>query len=74
MLEAKFGDDPHGVINLYSFVYKFCPPFLKSIWYGITKKVTVFGDTIIRGIRVRDFDQQVNIKNGYEKFKYFPGC
>ena len=20
MLEAKFGDDPHGVLNLYSFV------------------------------------------------------
>ena len=39
---------------------------------GITKKVIVFGDSIIRGIRVRDFNQQV--KNGYAKFKSFPGC
>ena len=39
---------------------------------GITKKVIVFWDSIIRGIRVRDFDQQV--KNGYAKFKSFPGC
>ena len=39
---------------------------------GITKKVIVFRDSIIRGIRVRDFNQQV--KNGYAKFKCFPGC
>ena len=39
---------------------------------GITKKVIVFGDSIIRGIRVRDFNQQV--KNGSPKFKSFPGC
>ena len=39
---------------------------------GITKKVIVFGYSIIRGIRVREFNQQV--KNGYAKFKYFPGC
>ena len=38
----------------------------------ITKKMIVFGDSIIRGIRVRDFNQQA--KNGYAKFKYFPGC
>ena len=38
---------------------------------GITKKVIVFRDSIIRGIRVRDFNQQV--KNGYAKFKSFPG-
>ena len=38
---------------------------------GIIKKVIVFGDSIIRGIRVRDFHQQV--KNGYAKFKSFPG-
>ena len=39
---------------------------------GITKKVIVLGDSIIRGIRVRDFNQQV--KNGYDKFKSSPGC
>ena len=39
---------------------------------GITKKVIVFGDSIIRGIRVRDFNQQV--KNGYAESKSFPGC
>ena len=39
---------------------------------GITKKVIVFGDSIIRGIRLREFNQQV--KNGYAKFKSFPGC
>ena len=39
---------------------------------GFTKKVTVFGDSIIRGIRVREFNQQV--KNGYAKFKSFPSC
>ena len=38
---------------------------------GITKKVIVLGDNIIRGIRVRDFNQRV--KNGYGKFKSFPG-
>ena len=40
---------------------------------GITKKMIFLrGDSIIRGIRVRDFNQQV--KNGYAKFKTFPGC
>ena len=39
---------------------------------GIFKKVIVLGNSIIRGIRVRDFNQQV--KNGYAKFKSFPGC
>ena len=39
---------------------------------GIAKKVIVFEDRIIRGIRVREFNQQV--KNGYAKFKSFPGC
>ena len=39
---------------------------------GITKKVIVFGNSIIRGIRVRDFNQQV--KNGYTKFKSFSDC
>ena len=39
---------------------------------GIFKKVIVLGNSIIRGIRVRDFNQQV--KNGYVKFKSFPGC
>ena len=39
---------------------------------GIIQKVIVFGDSIIRGIRVREFNQQV--KNGYAKFKSFPGC
>ena len=39
---------------------------------GITKKVIVFWDSIIRGMRVKDFHQQV--KNGYTKFKSFPGC
>ena len=37
---------------------------------GIIKKV--FGNSIIRGITVRDFNQQV--KNDYAKFKSFPGC
>ena len=36
----------------------------------ITKKVIVFGNSIIPGIRVRDFNQQV--KNGYAKFKSVP--
>ena len=39
---------------------------------GINKKVIVFGDSIIRGLRVREFNQQV--KNSYAKFKFFPGC
>ena len=39
---------------------------------GNIKKVIVFGDSIIQGIRVRKFNQQV--KNGYAKFKSFPGC
>ena len=39
---------------------------------GITKKVNVFGDSIIQGIRVREFNQQV--QNGYAKSKFFPGC
>ena len=38
----------------------------------IAKKVIAFGDSIIQGMRVRDFNQQV--KNGYAKFKSFPGC
>ena len=32
----------------------------------------VFGDSIIQGIRVKGFNQQV--KNGFAKFKSFPGC
>ena len=32
----------------------------------------VLGDSIIQGIRMRDFNQQV--KYGYAKFKSFPGC
>ena len=36
----------------------------------ITKKVIVFGDSIIRGIRVMDFNQLVRNAN----FKSFPGC
>ena len=32
----------------------------------------VFGHSIVRGIRVREFNQQV--KNGFAKFKSFPGC
>ena len=39
---------------------------------GNIKKVIVFGDSIIQGIRVKKFNQQV--KNGYAKFKSFPGC
>ena len=39
---------------------------------GNIKKVIVFGDSIIQGLRVRKFNQQV--KNGYAKFKSFPGC
>ena len=44
----------------------------RKIKNGITKKVIVFGDSIIRGIRVRDFNQQV--KNGYAKFRSFADC
>ena len=33
---------------------------------------SIMGDSIIQGIRVREFNQQV--KNGYAKFKSFPGC
>ena len=39
---------------------------------GVSKKVIVFEYSIIRGIRARNFNQQV--KNGYAKFKFFPGC
>ena len=39
---------------------------------GISKKVIVFEDSIIRGIRTRNLNQQV--KNGYAKFNFFPGC
>ena len=39
---------------------------------GVTKKVIVLGDSIFRGKRVREFNQQV--KNGYAKSKSFPGC
>ena len=39
---------------------------------GITKKMIVFGDSIIQRLRVGDFNQQA--KNGYAKFKSFPGC
>ena len=39
---------------------------------SITEKVIVFGDSNIRGIRVREFNKQV--KNGYAEFKSFPGC
>ena len=39
---------------------------------GNNKKVIVLGDSIIQGIRVRKFNQQV--KNGHTKFKSFPGC
>ena len=39
---------------------------------GITKKVIAFGDNIIRGLRVREFNEQV--KNSYAKFRSFPGC
>ena len=34
--------------------------------------MNVFGDSIIQGIRVTEFNQQV--KNGYAKSKFFPGC
>ena len=39
---------------------------------GITKNVSVLGDSITRGIRVRDFNQHV--KNGYAKLESFRGC
>ena len=39
---------------------------------GINKKVIAFGDNIIRGLRVREFNEQV--KNSYAKFRSFPGC
>ena len=43
MLEAKFGDDPHGVINLYSFVLfiNFVLPF-SSLYDTVLPKKWLF--------------------------------
>ena len=38
----------------------------------VKKVIVVFGDSIIRGIRLRNFNQRV--KNSYAKFKSFSGC
>ena len=38
---------------------------------GKQNDVIIFGDSVFRGIRVREFNNE--IKNGYTKFKTFPG-
>ena len=38
---------------------------------GRQNRIIIFGDSIFRGIRVREFNNE--IKNGYAKFKTFPG-
>ena len=38
---------------------------------GKQNRIIIFGDSIFRGIRVREFNNE--IKNGYAKFKTFPG-
>ena len=38
---------------------------------GKQNRIIIFGDSIFRGICVREFNDQ--IKNGYAKFKTFPG-
>ena len=39
---------------------------------GKQNRIIIFGDTIFRGIRSREFNNET--KNGYAKFKTFPGA
>ena len=39
---------------------------------GKQNRIIIFGDTIFRGIRFREFNNET--KNGYAKFKTFPGA
>ena len=47
---------------------------MKSTWLnsGKQNRIIIFGDSIFRGIRFRKFNNE--IKNGYAKFKTFPGA
>ena len=47
---------------------------VKSIWLNLDKqnRIIIFGESIFRGIRFREFNNE--IKNGYAKFKSFPGA
>ena len=47
---------------------------MKSTWLnsGKQNRIIIFGDSIFRGIRFREFNNE--IKNGYAKFKTFPGA
>ena len=47
---------------------------MKSTWLNSGKhnRIIIFGDSIFRGIRFREFNNE--IKNGYAKFKIFPGA
>ena len=47
---------------------------VKSAWSNSDKqnRIIIFGDSIFRGIRFREFNNE--IKNGYAKFKTFPGA
>ena len=47
---------------------------MKSTWSNSDKqnRIIIFGDSIFRGIRFREFNNE--IKNGYAKFKTFPGA
>ena len=47
---------------------------VKSTWLnsGEQNRIIIFGDSIFRGIRFREFNNE--IKSGYAKFKTFPGA
>ena len=47
---------------------------VKSTWLnsGKQNRIIIFGDSIFRGIRFREFNNE--IKSGYAKFKTFPGA
>ena len=47
---------------------------MKSTWLdsGKQNRIIIFGDSIFRGIRFREFNNE--IKNGYAKFKIFPSA
>ena len=47
---------------------------VKSTWSNSDKqnRIIIFGDSIFRGIRFHEFNSE--IKNGYAKFKTFPGA
>ena len=43
-----------------------------SLISGKQNRIIIFGDSIFRGIRFHEFSNE--IKNGYAKFKTFPGA